>query len=148
RERDVALVEARSGDLVEERVEGVVVALVEQGHVDRFGGEPPNHLQAREPSADDDHPRPALAHRRRLTTRHRTRHQSHPIVLDGWVFVGRAHRPVAEASSVTRERVVAGRVAGAGKGTRTLDLLITSELLCRLSYPGAGAASLPRGCAR
>jgi hypothetical protein len=30
---------------------------------------------------------------------------------------------------------------GAGKGTRTPDLLITSELLYRLSYPGAEAES-------
>ena len=32
--------------------------------------------------------------------------------------------------------------SGAGEGTRTLGLLITSELLCRLSYSGA-AASVP-----
>jgi hypothetical protein len=39
--------------------------------------------------------------------------------------------------------VVQVRDLGAGKGTRTLDLLITSELLCRLSYPGAETVSLP-----
>ena len=31
---------------------------------------------------------------------------------------------------------------GAGKGTRTPDLLITSELLCQLSYPGGMSESI------
>ena len=33
----------------------------------------------------------------------------------------------------------AGQLGGAGEGNRTPDLLITSEPLCRLSYPGDGA---------
>ena len=33
---------------------------------------------------------------------------------------------------------------GAGEGNRTPDLFITSESLCRLSYPGENMASDPR----
>jgi hypothetical protein len=32
-------------------------------------------------------------------------------------------------------------VGGAGEGNRTPDLFITSESLCRLSYPGENMAS-------
>src|SRR5712692_2622766 len=37
---------------------------------------------------------------------------------------------------------------GAGEGTRTLGLLITSELLCRLSYSGAAGESTGYPCRR
>ena len=36
-----------------------------------------------------------------------------------------------------------GMVRRAGTGIRTPDLLITSETLCRLSYPGQDWGSLP-----
>src|SRR5262249_6057385 len=40
------------------------------------------------------------------------------------------------------------RSARAGKGTRTPDLLITSELLCQLSYPGAAVECTAGACGR
>src|SRR5262249_11272496 len=43
----------------------------------------------------------------------------------------------AEATRSPELTVSLVRSARAGKGTRTPDLLITSELLCQLSYPGA-----------
>ncbi len=39
----------------------------------------------------------------------------------------------------------ASRPDGAGEGTRTLDLLITNQLLCQLSYTGAQAVP-GKGC--
>jgi hypothetical protein len=53
--------------------------------------------------------------------------------------VGCAH-VACRASAAT-----ALRKAGAGKRNRTSDLLITNQLLYRLSYSGAGARSIGAG---
>ena len=46
---------------------------------------------------------------------------------------------MARSGSLTHCPVQRGRRGGAREGNRTPDLLITSELLCRLSYPGGAA---------
>ena len=43
------------------------------------------------------------------------------------------------------DRNLPGQGCGAGEGIRTPDLLITSELLYRLSYPGKGIDSIQIG---
>src|SRR3954454_11170850 len=61
---------------------------------------------------------------------------------------GRVPRPFRRGPSFAGSLLGRGTPAtedGAGKGIRTLDLLITSELLCRLSYPGVERRSLATG---
>ncbi len=45
-------------DLVEQRLEQMVVALIDHGHLDRLAGEPPRRIQAAEAGAHDHHARP------------------------------------------------------------------------------------------
>ncbi len=78
RVRDVAAVEPCSRDLVEQRLERVVVALVDHHDVDRLVGQQLDDVEAREAHADHDHPmatcprRPGeIDHRLDLTRRRR-----------------------------------------------------------------------------
>ncbi len=53
---------------------------------------------------------------------------AHDHALELWECLGQRQGEQSEASALHRN--------GAREGNRTLDLLITSEPLCRLSYPG------------
>src|SRR5204863_1270787 len=60
--RAIALGDGASGELVEERLEQVVVGPVDQRHVDMRAPELVRRGQPSEPAADDDHPAPGGAH--------------------------------------------------------------------------------------
>ncbi len=60
------------------------------------------------------------------------------VAADPW------RRESGPAPGAEPDAVASRRGGGAGEGTRTPGLLITSELLCRLSYPG-GNAQATRG---
>ena len=51
-------------------------------------------------------------------------------------YVARTRGVVVPPGGLVVDRDVTGRPAGAPKGNRTLDLLLTMETLCRLSYRG------------
>jgi hypothetical protein len=80
---DVALVEAGRRDLVEERLEGVVVPAVDQGRVDPGAGETLRDLEPREPRSDDHDLRVTRAGRRHGQRRPGSRAFTRPRAAPG-----------------------------------------------------------------